>query len=227
VIVQTVTQQTMMAKHFRVAATVIPMPAPGPADADYQAPTPAARRVLWVGRICMVKRPDRLVEIARACPELQFEVAGPVYDDACSRTAAAAAGALPNVSLLGAVAREQMDSLYRNASLLCCTSDYEGFPNTFLEAWSHGLPVVSTVDPDGVIEQRNLGRVASDTTTLVSAIRTLHGDPAAYAASSRAAREYFRAHHAMDAVMPLFEDVFASLAQPMSQALRTLLPGTR
>jgi hypothetical protein len=83
------------------------------------------------------------------------------------------------------------------------------------------------VDPDGVIEQRNLGRVASDTTTLVSAIRTLHGDPAAYAASSRAAREYFRAHHAMDAVMPLFEDVFASLAQPMSQALRTLLPGTR
>ena len=34
--------------------------------------------------------------------------------------------------------------------MLLSTSDFEGFPNTFLEAWSVGLPIVSTFDPDTV-----------------------------------------------------------------------------
>ncbi len=219
VIVQTLTQEAMMARNFQVAATVIPMPAPGPAEAAYQAPTPASRRVLWIGRVCRVKRPDRLVEIARACPELHFDVAGPVYDDEFSRAAAAKARVLPNVTLYGAVSRESIPERYRSASLLCCTSDYEGFPNTFLEAWSHGLPVVSTVDPDGVIGRENLGRVASDTATLTSSIHELLDDPAAYATSSKASRQYFLKHHAMEVVMPRFEAILASLAQPKTQEM--------
>jgi glycosyltransferase involved in cell wall biosynthesis len=212
VIVQTRTQQSMIARNFQVDATVIPMPAPGPADEEYSAPSPAAQRVLWVGRVCRVKRPDRLVEIAKACPEIQFDVAGPVYDDEFSKAAAAEAAVLPNVTLHGAVSREGIPDLYRRSSLLCCTSDYEGFPNTFLEAWSHGLPVVSTVNPDGVIVRENLGRVASDVPSLSSAIDGLLGDPSAYAASSAASRNYYLQHHSMEAVMPRFEAVFASLS---------------
>jgi glycosyltransferase involved in cell wall biosynthesis len=212
-IVQTLAQKAMMARNFQVDATVIPMPAPGPAEDAYLAPSPAALRVLWVGRVCKVKRPDRLIEIAKACPELRFDVAGPVYDDEFSRTAAVEATALPNVTLHGAVSREKIPDLYQGASLLCCTSDYEGFPNTFLEAWSHGLPVVSTVDPDGVIGRENLGRVASDTATLTTSIRWLLQDPAAYVASSVAARHYFLENHSMDSVMPRLEAIFASLAR--------------
>jgi glycosyltransferase involved in cell wall biosynthesis len=214
VIVQTRTQQEMMARNFQVEAIVIPMPAPGPVDDVYQAPSAAACRVLWVGRVCKVKRPDRLVEIAKACPELHFDVAGPIYDDDFSRAAAAEAGVLPNVTMHGAVSRDAIPGLYRAATLLCCTSDYEGFPNTFLEAWSHGLPVVSTVDPDGVIAREDLGRVASDTAALTISIRGLVEDPAAYATSSKATRQYFLEHHAMESVMPRFETVFTSLARP-------------
>lgn len=213
VIVQTRTQQSMMARNFKVESSVIPMPAPGPTEATYQMPSQASRRVLWVGRVCKVKRPDRLVEIARVCPDLHFDVAGPVYDDEFSRGSAAEAATLGNVTIHGAVSRENIPELYRSASLLCCTSDYEGFPNTFLEAWSHGLPVVSTVDPDGVISRGNLGRVASDTETLTTAIRGLLDDSAAYAESSKASRIYFLEHHAMEAVMPRFEAVFAELSR--------------
>jgi len=217
VIVQTVTQQAMMASNFQVAANVIPMPAPGPSGAAHQ--TPIGRRVLWVGRVCKVKRPDRLVEIAKVCPELHFEMVGPVYDDDFSRAAAAEAKALPNVTLQGAVSRDAMPDLYRRSSVLCCTSDYAGFPNTFLEAWSHGLPVVSTVDPDGVIGRENLGRVASDTATLTASIRRLLENVPAYAASSAAARHYFLQHHAMESVMPRIEAVFASLARSRPHSL--------
>ena len=212
VIVQTLTQRAMMAQNFQVDAIAIPMPAPEPAESAYQEPMPAARCVLWVGRVCNVKRPDRLIEIAKICRDLRFDVAGPIYDDRLSRAAATEAQVLPNVTLHGAVPREDIPSLYRGASLLCCTSDYEGFPNTFLEAWSHGLPVVSTVDPDGVIARNNLGRVAADAASLANSIRDLLGDPTAYAACSAAARQYFRKHHAMETVMPRFEAIFASLA---------------
>ncbi len=211
VIVQTRAQQSMMVKNFQVSAVVIPMPAPGPSVEAYQMPSQSACRVLWIGRVCNVKRPDRLVEIARACPQIEFDVAGPVYDDEFSRGAAAEAATLGNVTMHGSVSRANIPELYRNASLLCCTSDYEGFPNTFLEAWSHGLPVVSTVDPDGVIVRENLGRVASDSEALAASIRSLLEDPVDYAASSEATRSYFLQHHAIEAVMPQFEVVFASL----------------
>ena len=61
---------------------------------------------------------------------------------------------MPNVTLHGRVERERMPSLYQDALCLCCTSVLEGFPNTFLEAWSVGLPVVSSFDPDHLIAER-------------------------------------------------------------------------
>lgn len=62
----------------------------------------------------------------------------------------ARARSLSNVRLHGRIAeRAALAELYRGAALLCCTSSLEGFPNTFLEAWSHGLPVVTTSTPTG------------------------------------------------------------------------------
>ena len=209
-VVQTETQRVNLAHHFGVDSEVIRIPAPGPEQ--FRSPDSATAKILWIGRVCRVKRPDRLVEIARFCPDLGFEVAGPIYEDDFSRTVAAEAETLPNIRMLGPVARERVSSLYHDASVLCCTSEYEGFPNTFLEAWSHGLPVVSTVDPDGVITRHGLGRIAGDSVSLVREIRYLLADKAAYAATSRNAREYYLAHHAMEAVMPRFEGLFMELA---------------
>lgn len=209
-VAQTETQRESLVRHFGVDSEVIRMPAPGPDH--FLAPDPATTKVVWIGRVCRVKRPDRLVEIAKSCPDLRFEVAGPVYEDDYSLRVAAEADNLANVHMLGAVRRECVSALYRNASILCCTSDYEGFPNTFLEAWSHGLPVVSTVDPDGVITRHGLGRIAADAASLASEIRSLLADSTAYTIASRNAREYYLAHHAMEAVMPRFESLFNELA---------------
>ncbi len=212
VITQTLTQQRDLKQHFGVSSEVVPMPCPGPDAAHYAPPRREARRVLWIGRICRVKRPDRLVELAAACPDIQFDMAGPVYEDDFSRDAARAAGALRNVTLHGAVPREKVGELYRQASLLCNTSDYEGFPNTFLEAWSHGLPVVSSFDPDGVIERHQLGLVAPDSTALAAGIRTLLDSPDDYERRSRQARRYYEENHTMESVLPRVETILAAAA---------------
>jgi glycosyltransferase involved in cell wall biosynthesis len=217
VIAQTDTQRRKFSGNFGVSPVVIPMPCPGPSDAEFQPPRAAAGRVLWVGRVCRVKRPDRLVEMADACPGLQFDVAGPVYDDDYAQSVAQAAANRPNITMHGAVPRAQMPDLYRKASVLCCTSDYEGFPNTFLEAWSHGLPVVSTVDPDGLISSRELGRIADSPATLSHAIKELLGEDSLYQRVSGQARSYYTSHHTMEAVLPQFENLFAGLLRESGQ----------
>ncbi len=212
-VAQTATQSKRLAKHFGVDSQVIPMPAPGPEPAENFSPNRTTGRIVWVGRVCRVKRPDVLLDIAAACPHLGFDVAGPLYDDAYTRSVAKRANMLPNVRMLGAVPRGEISGLYRSASLLCCTSDYEGFPNTFLEAWSHGLPIVSMVDPDNLIESRMLGRVGRNTSALITGIGELLADPVCFTETSARVREYFLRNHSIETVIPRFERMFIDLVK--------------
>lgn len=212
VIVQTMTQQRRMKDNFAVDATVIPMPCQQPPQTRAPTPSPDRRRVLWVGRVSPVKRPDRLLQLAAQCPGLAFDLVGPFYDDPFCRDIRQRAERLSNVTIHGAVSRDGMHAFYQRAALLCCTSDYEGFPNTFLEAWSYGVPVVSTVDPDGIIEARHLGRFAAEVGELKHAMEQSLASVEPYQAMSFNARQYYLQMHTPDAVMPKVERILLDAA---------------
>jgi glycosyltransferase involved in cell wall biosynthesis len=63
--------------------------------------------------------------------------------------------------------------LFDRAKVFLNTSSIEGFPNTFLQAWIRGVPVVSFFDPDALIRRLSLGRVASSLDEMREAIRGL------------------------------------------------------
>jgi glycosyltransferase involved in cell wall biosynthesis len=208
IVVQTPAQQRMMRDGFARDATVIPMPCATPRSTGVVARDPAL--VLWVGRICRVKRPDRLLEIARACPELQFLIVGPHDEDASYKEEIeAAAAGVPNVRLHGPANRAELDDLYQRALCLCCTSDHEGFPNTFLEAWSHGLPVVSSWDPASIIADNGLGLIGRTADELAASLAALRNEAGRWDTLSAAARAYFDENHAIERAMPRFERIFS------------------
>ena len=101
-------------------------------------------RVLWVGRISEQKRFEWLLDIAERCPDIAFDVVGAASAESdYSSTLIQRATGVPNVKMHGWVPYAEMTWYYRNCHILCCTSAYEGFPNTFLEAWALGIPVIS------------------------------------------------------------------------------------
>jgi glycosyltransferase involved in cell wall biosynthesis len=216
IITQTRHQQGMLLKGMRLESTVLPMPCQGPDETEYQSPkAPVGREgsVLWIGRIAPVKRLELLLEVAEGCSEVAFHVVGDCNAETpYARRLKDWASRLANVTLYGRVVYSEVETFYRKASLLCCTSVCEGFPNTFLEAWSHGLPTVSTFDPDGLIAARRMGTVAVDSKGLSAGIRRLLGSQAEYRAASESARSYFANQHTVRACMPAFERVFLEVA---------------
>jgi len=219
IIVQTETQKRMLADDRQLDSQVLPMPVltpPGPFNPPSPPPSGGAR-VLWVGRISPEKRPELFLELARSCPELQFDLVGPDDNGPCAARVLAGARALENLTVHGAIAREKVYDFYRAAACLCSTSLFEGFPNTFLEAWSQGVPVVSTFDPDGLITKRELGAAAADVPGLARALRELLSSRDRWSQASQRARAYFVDNHTIESAMPRFERIFLELS-PSSPA---------
>ena len=211
VIVQTRLQHQMLQEGFARNSRVIPMPSAGPGEnefVDRDFPTKDQQRVLWVGRICEEKRPDRFLELAQKCSDLQFDLVGPGPDSSYAENVVNRARQLPNMLVHGRATRKQLVQFYQRAVCLCCTSENEGFPNVFLEAWSYGLPVVSTFDPDDIIGRKGIGYIAKDVEELLLTIRKLLTSPEQWRSTSRRARFYYLKNHHAESVMPQFELAF-------------------
>lgn len=215
IVVQTRRQQQMLREGFGINSTITPMPCEGPGENEDIRPEAARKEtahVLWIGRISKEKRLEWLLDVAEECDEIIFDVVGAANVDSDYASALTKrAASIPNVKMHGRIPHTQMFSCYRCAKVLCCTSVYEGFPNTFLEAWSCGIPVVSTIDPDGVIAKYNLGWTVSKIDELVCTLRESINEPIKWRAASKSAKEYYLKNHRLDSCMEQFTKIFEAI----------------
>jgi len=93
------------------------------------------------------------------------------------------AAQLPNVKFHGPVPYHDIGALFERSRLLVGTSEVEGFPNTYLQAWGHGAPVVAFLDPEDVIARKGLGRAVHSMEEM-TAIWTSMGSASPQAAQS-------------------------------------------
>jgi len=121
--------------------------------------------VMWLGRFTQVKRPDLVLEVARALPEITFVMAGGgELFESCKVKAP------DNVKLIGF---QDKDEMWKMADIGLCTSDSEGMPLSLIEAQMAGVPVVST-DVGSVSEivlDEVTGKLARDLPSLIEGIR--------------------------------------------------------
>jgi glycosyltransferase involved in cell wall biosynthesis len=216
IVAQTSYQQELLGIHFRKPSTLIRSCSPDPYEGQRDLPARggiAGRRILWIGRNSPEKRLDRVTELAEALPSHIFDVVSPSLE---GRTAEARAVVsrlqnCDNVHLHGRVSDTELNSLYEEAKLLLCTSDHEGYPTTYVEAWARGIPVVGTVDPDCVVTDFGLGAVAEDSEGLTKALVALTENEEGYRRCSRAARQFFLDHHTITATASGYEKLFTAI----------------
>lgn len=136
--------------------------------------------VLWVSTIRHWKRPEHFVRLARQFPEVRFVmIGGPdAFAPELFRAIESECKALPNISFLGFQPLSETEKYFDKAKVFVNTSLHEGFPNTFLQAWRRGIPVISYVDPDDLIKQHKLGIVIADESGLKKALHSFLSDPA-------------------------------------------------
>jgi len=215
IIAQTKKQQSLLQANYKLDSLVLPIPCPAVCKGDNSVGAETEKkdsnRVLWIARICKQKRPDRLLEIADACPDLQFDFVGPADNSEYARSVCDRAKTIENITVHGSASHRHVHNFYKKAKVLCCTSDYEGFPNTFLEAWSFGIPIVSTFDPDGIIASNGLGWVAHDVEGVVACLRQITQSSEIWISASKAAKQYYLTNHAPKVCLPMFERVLSTV----------------
>lgn len=167
--------------------------------------------VAWVATLRQDKRPELLIEIASRARDTYFVVCGGMSNFKSSEHYAAsiveAFRRLPNVTYLGQVDAEKAQKVIAEAAVFLSTSDIEGFPNTFLQAWACGTPVVSfQIDPGHVIERHGLGVVAGTIDVAITHIKRLMASSDLRDEIARRAQGYIAQHHSENMIVNAFDN---------------------
>ena len=190
VLAQTPGQQQALLKNFRRESRVVA----SMTDTNGRRPGFEERdiSVLWVGNIRALKRPELLLEAAGKLPQLQFHIIGgpmPGAESLYEKVRDAAARA-PNVHFHGPIPYQEVGDFYERARVFVGTSEIEGFPNTYLQAWARGTPVVAFLDPEHLIARNGMGRAVTSVAQMCAEIVALSDDRCAWEIASQRSREY-------------------------------------
>lgn len=157
--------------------------------------------VVWIANLKPWKHPElflRLVEELRESKVARFVMIGRPACGPWQRQLERHMSGLRNFSYLGEQPIEEVNRILAKAHVFVNTSQHEGFPNTFVQAWFRQVPVVSLhVDPDGVLETKGLGFHSASFADMVRDVERLIRDKTLRDSIGQRAQEYALRHHSM------------------------------
>jgi len=148
--------------------------------------------VIWVSHLRPLKRAEWLVWAAESMPHNRFLIVGGSYDEDYYTMIEGMCKRFPNIDFVGPKSEMEVNSLIDQSRVLVCTSEYEGFPNTFLQAWAKSVPIISTVDPSGTIESNNLGLCVKTQDDLLKALDRILNNETLYEEMTGIVHGYFK-----------------------------------
>jgi len=152
------------------------------------------------------------LDLAEMLPDVIFHVAGSANQGSeYERKLQTRADSLLNVKMHGRVSNEKLAMLYAESSILCCTSELEGFPTTFLEAWKQGIPVITTFDPDGIVEDEDVGFSVDTVDQIKEALNLVANNPASYETKSRNAIALYMSRYSPGVIVDQYKTLLNNL----------------
>ena len=211
VIAQTERQQQLLRDHFTIEVSLVPngydLPPQGMVLSQKK-----RNHVLWVGSSDPDKKnPHLFLQLAERLSDLTFTmISQPIAGkEDFHHELQQEAKIVSNLRFVGPVAPNEIHDYYKTAMTLVNTSNYEGFPNTFLEAWRYETPIASLYfDLDGLLKSECGGVKAGSMEKLVATVDRLSSDSQYREELGKEGREYMKDHFSLDTVVDLYEKAF-------------------
>ncbi len=208
-------QRIKVARRYGLKEANVHIVPNGVDDSFFSEPRSAPRTpctIVYVGRLTIQKRVDRLIRAAALMPstakvvivgdgELRQELEG-LAQEVCPG----------KVEFAGVRSSKGVRKYLRRADVFVLPSDREGMPLTLLEAMAMGVPVLGS-DVEGIREHvRDVGGLVRELTpeSFAHAVECLVGDSTQYAQLSRAGVEYARDHR-WERTVDRMEEVYGSI----------------
>ncbi|MDG5467422.1 glycosyltransferase family 4 protein [Deltaproteobacteria bacterium IMCC39524] len=166
--------------------------------------------VLWVANFRKSKNPKLFLNLARSLPNCQFIMIGGRPEQEDFNVIAEEARQIPNLNFYGYLPIGKVEQFFLRAKLFVNTSSYEGFPNSFLQAWQKGLPVVSFVDPDSLISRNRLGISVKSFDEMINAVDSIVNNKIVF--SPLRIQEFYNNNLTIDGLVDEYEKVFKSVS---------------
>lgn len=149
---------------------ILPRQSPRTAEKDID--------LLWISRCQALKQPHLFLDLAERLPEARCTIICPNEDDELWQSVRDRSATLANVTFIESVPYREVQAYYDRAKLVVNTSEFEGFPNAFIQAGQGDAAILSlNVDPDRVITQFEAGFYAGgDFERFVEGARALLSD---------------------------------------------------
>jgi glycosyltransferase involved in cell wall biosynthesis len=167
--------------------------------------------ILWVGNTReSVKRPSLMLEVARRLSQFRFTMIVTIVEQDDYDQIMRAASELPNLTVLTSVPFSEVEKYFASSKVFVNTSNFEGLPNTFLQAGKYAVPVASLkVDPNHMFTQYHCGPLCNDNLdVLVENILKLMYDPQFYELYSQNILDYVKKFHDQELITSQYEKTF-------------------
>lgn len=121
-------------------------------------------KIIWIANFKRLKQPECFIKLAKDLINIGEKVEcimigspahwAPNWQSSLENQI----NEIENLSYLGPCSIEEVNSILARAHIFVSTSLYEGFANTFIQAWMRKVPVVSLhCNPDGVFDRHTVG----------------------------------------------------------------------
>jgi len=156
--------------------------------------------VVWISNHKQEKNPQFFIDLAEKLhPETgaTFTMAGRADDSPWGQKIIERAVKRSCINFIGEQSQEEINLLLERSHLMVNTSDYEGFPNTFIQAWMREVPVISLhVDPNQ-LDKKGIGVICNTVENLYSQTKNLIEDKSLRLQMAKTSREYATNVHSL------------------------------
>lgn len=209
---QTSYQKNQLQTCYGITSIIVPNSYTVP-DKEELIPMSERKYVLWVGSLDpQQKKPRRFLDLARALPMVEFVMIGSPLDPDYFKKIESCAAGIPNLTFEGFVQPDEIHEYYRNAIALVNTSDYEGFPNVFLEAWRYATPIISLHHSlDGILTKEIAGLYSGEMGTLIKDVKYLYDNRSKAAALGWNGRERMIEKHSVENNINIYTEMIDNI----------------